>query len=129
MICWNDTYNKYDFFHDRFKYSMFDTFCQRFWIHIIKILVSHIQKNTVMCDEHTVSLQSSLQLLPTRLLVIVLQRVEEQFPACRVTMVTAVCLCADSWSMSCYSEDLYGPKNKTFSKNLMLPLNFCGLRF
>jgi len=34
-----------------------------------------------MSDEHIVSLQSSMQFLPTRLLIIILRRVEEQFPA------------------------------------------------
>jgi hypothetical protein len=48
-----------------------------------------------MSDEHVVSLQSSMQFLPTRLPVIVLWRVEEQFPAFRVTVVTAMYLCAE----------------------------------
>ena len=40
----------------------------------------HFYKKTVMSDEHTESLQSSMQFLPTRLPIIVLQRVEEEFP-------------------------------------------------
>jgi hypothetical protein len=47
-------------------------------MHITKILVIHIHKNTGS-DEPTVSLQSSLQFLPTRLPVVVLQGVEKQF--------------------------------------------------
>ena len=74
--CSNDTNNKYDFLQDKGKYSMFDTSCQRFWIHIAKIPISHFRKNTVMSDEHTVSLQSSMQFVPTRLPIIVLQKVE-----------------------------------------------------
>jgi hypothetical protein len=74
MLCWNDT-KKYDFFEDKVKYSMFDTKCQRFWIYIPKILVSHIHKNTVMNDELTVTVQSSMQFLPIRLPTVVLQRV------------------------------------------------------
>ena len=111
MLKW---YNKYDLFQDKCKYSMFDISCQRFWIIITKILVRHIHKMTVISDEHIGNLQSSMQFLPTRLPVIVWQRVEEQFPACRVTMVTAVCLCADKRITSYYSEDLYGSKKKCF---------------
>ena len=61
--------------------------------------------------------------------IIVLQRVKEQFLAYREIMVSAMCLCADKRIKSSYSEDLYGPKNKMFSRNLMLPFIFCGLRF
>ena len=82
-----------------------------------------------MNEEHTVSLQSSMQFLPTRLPIIVLQRVEEQFPAYREIMVSAVCLCADNRIISSYSEDWYGPTNKMFYRNLMLPFSFCGVRF
>ena len=42
--------------------------------------------------------------------------------------MTAMCLCADK-RITFYSEDLCDPKNKMFSRNLMLPLIFCGLRF
>ena len=87
----NDTNSKYDFFQDRWKYSMFDTSCQGFWIHITKIAKNHITKNTVMSDEHTVRLQSSMQIVPTMLPIIVLQRVEEELPAYREIMVSAVC--------------------------------------
>jgi hypothetical protein len=73
-----------------------------------------MHENKVIGDEHIVSLQSSVQFLPTRLPIIVWQRVEEQFPAFIVTMVTAMCLCADKRIISCYSEDLYGPKDKMF---------------
>jgi len=65
----------------------------------------------------------------TRLPVIVLQRVEEQIPAVRVIMVSALCLCAVKRIISAYFEDLYGPKNKMFYRNLLLPFFFCGLRF
>ena len=71
-----------------------------------------------MGDEHTVSLQSSMQFLPTMLPIIVLQRVEEQFPASREIMVSAMYLCADKRIILFYSENLYGPKNKTFSSIL-----------
>ncbi len=113
-MCWNDTNNKYDFLQDKWKYSMFDTSCQMFWIHITKIPVSHIHKNTVMSDEHTVSLQSSMQFLPTRLPVIVLQRVEEEFPAYREIMVSAVCLCADNRIVLSYSEVCVVQRTKCF---------------
>ena len=128
MICWNDTITMI-ILQDKWKYSKFDTFCQRVWIHITKIRESHIHKNTVMGDEHTVSLQSSMQFLPTRLPIIVLQRVEEQFPAYREIMVSAMCLCADNRIISSYSEDLCGPTNKMFCSILILPFILCGLRF
>ena len=117
------------FLQDRWKYSMFDTSCQMFWIHITKIPVSRIHQNTVMSDEHIVSSHSSMQFLPTRQPTIVLQRVEEQFPAYREIMVSAVCLCADNRIISSYSEDLCGPTNKMFCSILMLPFILCGLRF
>ena len=82
-----------------------------------------------MSDKHTVILQSSMQFLPTRFPIIVLERVEEQFTPAREMMVSAVCLCADKRIISSYSEDLCGPKNKIFSRNLMLHFIFCGLRF
>jgi len=44
-----------------------------------------------MSDKHIVILQSSMQFLPTRLPIIILQRVEEQFPASRKIMLSAVC--------------------------------------
>jgi hypothetical protein len=52
MLNWR---NKYDIVQDKGKYSMFDTSCKRFWVHITKILVSHIHKNAVMSDEHFVN--------------------------------------------------------------------------
>ena len=63
----------------------------RFSIHITKIHVNHIHKNTIMTDEHTVSSQSSMQYISTRLPIIILQRVEEQLPPVRVVMGGAVC--------------------------------------
>jgi hypothetical protein len=106
---------------------MFDTSCQRFWIHITKI-VSHIHKNTVIGDEHIVSLQSSVQFPPRRLPVIVWQRVKEQFPVFIVTMVTAMCLCADKRIESCYFKDLYGPVDKMFL-GILGPLSFSVVSF
>jgi len=75
-----------------------------------------------MSDEHTVSLQSSMQFLPTRRLVVVLQTLEEQFPERREIMLSAMCLCADKRIVSSYSEDLYVPKNKMFYRNHMILL-------
>jgi len=82
-----------------------------------------------MSDEHNVSLQSSMQCLPTRLPVIVLQRVEEQLSAVREVMVGAVCLCADKIILSLYSWFFCGSKDKMFSWDLMQPFIFCGFRF
>ena len=47
-----------------------------------------------MSEEPIVRLQSGLQFLLTMLPIIVLEGVEEQFPALTVIMVTAMCLCA-----------------------------------
>jgi len=44
-----------------------------------------------MRDEHNVSIQSSMQLLPTRGPVVVLQRLQEQFPEWSKIMLCAVC--------------------------------------
>jgi len=82
-------------------------------IHITKIIECRIYENIVMVDEHSLSLQSSVQFLPTRLPRIVLQRVE-QVPVVREIMVSAMCLCADKRIILYYSEDLYGPKTKCF---------------
>ena len=40
-----------------------------------------------------------------------------------------LCACVQTRIMSCYSEDLYGRRNKMFHRNLVLPFIFCGLRF
>ena len=61
-----------------------------------EIPVNHFHKNTVKSDENSVNLQSSMQFLPTRLPIILLQRVEEEYPAYREIMVSAMCLCADN---------------------------------
>jgi len=48
-----------------------------------------------------------MQYLPTRLPIIVLQRVEEQYPAWREIIVIAMCLHADKKRiLSSYFEDL-----------------------
>jgi hypothetical protein len=100
MLKWH---NKYDTFQDKGKYSMFGTSCRKFWVHITKILVSHIHQNTVS-DEHTVSVQSSMQFLPTRRPVIVLHRLEEWLPPLREVMLSAVCL----WRQKNYVILLWG---------------------
>ena len=48
-----------------------------------------------MSNEDIVSSQSSMECLPTRLPIIILQRAEEQLPSVREVMVGAVCLCAN----------------------------------
>jgi len=57
-----------------------------------------------MSDGHIVSLQSSMQFLPTRQPVVVLHRLEKQFPEWSDIMLSAVCLYADKRIMSSYSE-------------------------
>jgi len=44
-----------------------------------------------MTDEHTVSSQSSMPYIPTRLPIIILHRVEEHMPPVREVMVGSVC--------------------------------------
>jgi hypothetical protein len=121
MLKWH---NKCDFCQDKGKYSKLDTSCQKFWIHITKILVNHIHQNTVS-DEHSVTLQSNMLFLPTRMPIIVLQRVEKQIPA---VSEIKLCACVQTKELS-YFEDFYCPKNKMFSGNRMLPFFFYGLRF
>jgi hypothetical protein len=82
-----------------------------------------------MNDEHRERLESSMHFLPTGLPKTELQRFEKEFPIWREIMVSAMCLCADKRIISSYFEDLYGPSNKIFSRNLMLPFIFCGLIF
>jgi hypothetical protein len=95
----------------------------------LKFLLSHVHHNTVVSDEHIISLQTSMQVLPTRVPIIILQRLEEQFPEWTEIMGTVMCLRADRTIISSYSKDLYGPKNKMFSRKLMLPFIVCGLKF
>ena len=64
---------KYGIIQNKGKYSLLDTSCLRFWILITKILVSHIHKNTVVTDEHVVSLRRRMQFPPKRWPVVVLQ--------------------------------------------------------
>jgi len=85
--------------------------------------------HTVMSDEHSVSLQIRMQSHPTLMPIIVLQRIEEPLPPLREVMMSAVCLCADKRIVSIYSEVLYDPLNKMFSRNFMLTFIFCVLRF
>jgi len=68
----------------------------------------------MISDEHIVILQSSMQYLPTRLPVIILQRVEVQLSAVREVTVGAVHLCGDKIIMMSYCRDLYGLKKKYF---------------
>jgi len=44
-----------------------------------------------MSDGHIVNLQKDMQFLPTRVPIVGLWRVEEEFPAWREIMVSAVC--------------------------------------
>jgi len=79
---------------------------------------------------NTISFRQGLIMsLPTRRPIVILERVEDQFPEWREILVSAMCLHADQRIILSYCEDLYGPKNKMFSRKLMLPLIFCGLWF
>jgi hypothetical protein len=69
--------------------------------------------NTILSDEYIVSLQSSMQFLPTRLPIIVLQMVEEQFPAFS-DMQSAERLCGDIRVLSFYFGDLYDSRTEFF---------------
>jgi len=80
-----------------------------------------------MSDVHIVSLQSSTQFLPTRLPIILLERVEEQFPSVREIIVNAMCLCAYRRVISSYSEEFYIAKQKVFSRNHMVLFILCFL--
>jgi len=82
-----------------------------------------------MSDERIEDLQSNMQFAARRLPKILLRRVEEEFPIWREIVVSALCLCADQIIILPYFEDLYGPYNKMFFWNLMLPFIFDGLIF
>jgi hypothetical protein len=86
--------------------------------------------SVVMSDEPTVSCEISMQFLPTRLPIIVLWRVESQFPALREMIVSAMCLCGDKRILSSYCEDMNGLKNSYFFfRNTMPSFIFCGPGF
>jgi len=68
-----------------------------------------------------------MQFLPTWLPIILLERVEEQFPAVREIIVSAMCLCVFRGVILSYSENLYNPKNRIFSRNHMVVFILCGL--
>ena len=87
------------------------------------------RRKTVMSKERIENLQSNMQFPLTRLPKIVLRRVEEEFPVWREIVVSAMCRCADQIILLSCFEDLYGPNNKMFSRNLMLPFIFGGLIF
>jgi transcriptional regulator of NAD metabolism len=80
-----------------------------------------------MSDEHIERLQSSMQFHPTRLPKIVLQRVEEEFPAWKEIIVSNVAMCRQKNYIILRIG--MAQTNKKFSKNFMLPLILCGLRF
>jgi len=82
-----------------------------------------------MNNERIERLQSNVQFHPTRLPKFVLHWVEEEFRIWREIVVSAMCRRADQRIISSYFEDLYGPNNKMFSGNLMLPFIFVGLIF
>jgi hypothetical protein len=84
--------------------------------------------NTISFRQGVIMSQNILS-IQTKQPIVVLERVEEEFPEWREILVSALCLCADQRSILSYCEDLYGPKNKMFSRKLMQPLIFCGLRF
>ena len=75
-------------------------------------------KKTVVSNKRIETLQSNMQFHPTRLPKIVLRRVEEEFPIWREIVVSAMCRCGDQIIILSYFEDLYGPNNKMFSRNL-----------
>jgi len=127
MICLNDTYNKYDFFEDKGKYSMFDTSCQRFWIHITKFLVSRIHKNKnhewwahcKLTKQYAVpSNKAAIDCITEGWRTV--SFFERNNGECFVSCVQTKRI------MSSPSEDLYGSKNKMFSMKHMLPYIFCG---
>jgi hypothetical protein len=66
-----------------------------------------------------------MQFLPTRLPIIVLWRVEAQFPALREMIMSAMCLCAEKRILSSYCEDMNGLKNNYFFLGILCHLSFC----
>jgi hypothetical protein len=70
------------------------------------------------------SKQTNLQILSTWQPIVVLEKLEEQFPEWREIVVSAMCLCSDKTIVSSYSEDLYGPMNKMFFQEAFATFNF-----
>ena len=56
-----------------------------------------------MSIEHNSRLQNAMEYHVTKVPVIVLQRVEERYPAVKEGMVSAVCMCAQERVLSFYS--------------------------
>jgi hypothetical protein len=73
--------------------------------------------------------QTNMQILSTWQPIVVLEKLEEELPEWREIVVSAMCLCADKRIISSSSEDLYGRKNKMFSRKLLLHFISCGLIF
>jgi hypothetical protein len=73
---------------------------------------------------NTMSEQTNMQILSTRQPIVLLEKLEEQFPQWREMVVSAMCLCADKRIVSSYSEDLYGPMNKMFFQETFAKFHF-----
>jgi hypothetical protein len=75
-----------------------------------------------------------MQLLPTRLPINVLQRVEEVFPAVREIILTAIYLCADKRILSSYSQ-CFMAQNKMLASMFLISVvlkvlcTFCSIIF
>jgi len=80
--------------------------------------LSHIHQNTIMRDEHIVSMQSVMQLLPTRGPVVLLQRLEEQFPEWSKIMLCAMCWEKNyivlSWGFVWLKQNVFKESYSTF---------------
>jgi hypothetical protein len=98
------------------NYSKLDT--GRFIINKTLYHKDYCNAGNIMCEERVVGLQSILRSLATRVPRIILQGVEEMFPAVRESMVSALCMCAQKrivLSSSVYSGS---QRNKHLVTNL-----------
>jgi len=91
-------------------------------VYLIYLLRGFVS-NTIMSE------QTNMQILSTWQPMVVLEKLEEQFPEWREIVVSAMCLCADKRIVLSYSEYLCGPMSRMFSRKLLLHFIFCGLRF
>lgn len=102
MIFLNAAYNQYVLFQDLRSYSVLCVLSE-LWSYVTRILVIHfvIYHTSIMDEGGVLSLQKTLQSVPRRRPVIVLQRVEERFPALKENVVSALCICAYKTVLSC----------------------------
>lgn len=102
----------YLLFQDLSSYSILDMSYQKYEDTSLEFLLSHFDTNhTDVYEEWVLSLQQTLQSLAAKVPEIILQRMEERFPALRESMASVVGKCPQIGILSSYSLDLDGQRN------------------